>query len=405
MDLFKYRAMDSNGNSFIGTIQSENLADARIRLQQGGFIVLELNRLSIIKKLIGNIESKKIGIKYLAVFCRQLHIVLKSGVSVLRGLMVMKQQTGDKKNLSFVNNLYQEVQKGRSLSEAIEDSKFQVPYLLIHMLSVGEESGNLEDVLLRMSVYYEKEDQLRSKIIASMIYPSIMALISVGLVGFFMTFVMPEILSVFRETEAELPAVTKVIIALSDFLKANIIWVILGIIGLIVGIRYAIPYSRQRIIRAYIVNKAPFIKTVVKDILTTRFLRNFGLLLRAGVPLVKALQIVSKIMDNITIEAIIVRAIEGVKRGERMGDNLQASNYFDPVVIHMINIGQETGELDNILDSVSEHYERQSEMRLVKLTAAMEPVMIVVLGVIMGFLIIAMVLPMFEMLGSLRGRS
>jgi type IV pilus assembly protein PilC len=403
MNYFNYRAVDSIGNNFKGTIHAEDDKNARRKLMENGLIILELEKLSIIRRAIENMSSLKISNKFVSVFCRQLQIILKSGVSVLKGLSVMKEQSENKKNRAFMDKLYSEVQKGRSLSEAMRDSNFQVPFLLTNMIAIGEESGNLEEVLLRMAVYFEKENYLKSKVIGAMIYPAIMALISVGLVIFFMTFVMPEIMGVFQETEAELPAMTLFVLSITDFIKNYLVITLVAIIVLMGLIKLFVPNQVIRGIRGKVFFKLPIIKDSIKDIVTTRFLRNLGLMLRAGVPIVTALQGIAKVMDNVMLEKLINSAIEGIKRGDRLGDNFSKYKYFDPVVIHMINIGQETGQLDEIMDTMAEHYERQSEIRLMKMTAAMEPIMIVFLGIAMGFLVVAMILPMFDMLGSMRG--
>jgi type IV pilus assembly protein PilC len=403
MNYFKYRAVDSIGNNFKGTINALDNDNARQKLMENGLIILELEKLSVIKRAMENLRSSKISTKFISVFCRQLQIILKSGVSVLKGISIMKEQAENKKDKEFIEKIYSEVQKGRSLSEALLDSKFQVPYLLVNMVSIGEESGSLEEVLLRLSIYFEKENYLKSKVIGAMIYPAIMALVSVGLVAFFLTFVMPEIMGVFTETDAQLPQITTFVISLTDFIKNYGLITILGLIGLGVMVKLFVPSEFLRGLRSQLFFKTPIIKRSVKDIVTTRFLRNLGLMLRAGVPIVTALQAISKIMNNPLLEKLIHSAIEGIKRGDRLGDNFASFQYFDPVVIHMINIGQETGHLDEIMDTIAEHYERQSEVRLMKLTAMMEPLMIVVLGVVMGFLVVAMILPMFDMLGSMRG--
>ncbi len=404
MDFFRYRAVDPVGNNFKGNIYAEDIADARQKLMESGFIVLELDKLSAIKKYIETMGSKKISIKYISIFCRQMQIIIKSGVSVLKGLVVMRSQAPNKKIHAFLDRLYNEVQKGRSLSEALQDSRFQVPFLLVNMVAIGEESGDLEDVLLRMAVYYEKEVQLKSKIIGAMIYPAIMALVSVGLVIFFLTFVMPEIMGVFDDVD-DLPGITLLIINISDFVQENLALIIAGLAITISIIKVFVPADLMKAARGYVFSRIPLVKDSIRDIVTTRFLRNFGLLLRAGVPIISALQSVNKIIDNLRIKKIMDKAIEGVKRGERLGDNFATDNYFDPVVIHMINIGQETGELVEILETVSEYYEREAENKIMKLTAAMEPLLIVVLGVVMGILVIAMVLPMFDMIGNIQGQQ
>jgi type IV pilus assembly protein PilC len=402
MDYFTYRAVDSIGSNFTGTVQAIHISEARKKLMEGGFIVLELDKVSPIKKALESLRNKKISTKYISVFCRQLHIILRSGVTVLRGLTVIKEQADNKKHQEFMEKLYTEVQKGRSLSEALQDCDFQIPYLLINMVALGEESGNLEEILQRMAIYYEKEEYLKSKVLGAMIYPGVMAFVSVVLVIFFLNFVMPEIMGVFTQTEAQLPQLTTLVIEFTDFFKKYFHLMLLGVVAIIALIKVFLPLEVKRRIKSVIFTKMPMLKNAIKDVITTRFLRNFGLLLRAGVPIIPALNSILKIMDNPVLEKLINQAMEGIKRGEKLGDNFKGDNYFDPVVIHMINIGQETGQLDEIMDLVAEHYERQSEVRLMKLTSAMEPLMIVVLGMVMGVLVVAMVMPMFDMLGNLK---
>jgi type IV pilus assembly protein PilC len=397
MELFEYRAVDDRGNGINGELNAIDYFDARRRLLEKGLILVNLKKASSFKKSIDKLSVPRVSKKFLAFFCRELALILRSGVGLVKGLDIILEQTKESNSARFFEEIYKEVQKGRLLSEAFQIQRSEVPSLLISMIAIGEESGTLDEVLIRMAIYYDKETYMKSKIIGAMIYPIIMLIVSIGLIAFFMAFVMPEIMTVYMDSDIELPLITIIVIGIIDIIKAYYIYFLAIVGGLLLGGKIFIPNKKKRELYSNITRRIPVIKYVIKDLITTRLLQNLGLLLKSGVDLIAALENIQNIMGDILVERMINNTVQSVKKGSRFADTLSRQGYFDPLVSNMIKIGEETGELDQVLESLSYEYEKKSELGLMKITTASEPIMIILMGISMGILIIAMVLPMFQM--------
>jgi type IV pilus assembly protein PilC len=339
--------------------------------------------------------------KLISVFCRQLHIILKSGVNILNGLDIVRDQLHNKTLRKLVDKLFDDVQKGLSLSEAMADSGDLLPPLLVNMVSVGELSGNLDEILGQMAVYYEKENYMKDKLSSALTYPVILLSAAVIMVVFFLNFVMPEILGLLTDSGGDLPLLTRIVIAVSNFLR-NYFLVISGIVIIIlIAVRAAVPLEKRRRKLHSLLNKTPVLGVSIRNVVTSRFTRTASMMLRGGIPILFVLEAVGKVLNNSIAEIGIKAAVEGVKRGERLGDNIASCGYFDPMVTHMINIGEETGQLDSILESMADFYDKEAETSLMKMMSMVEPAFTILVGIFIGILIIAMVIPMFNMIDKI----
>lgn len=401
MPVFNYMAIDGSGKPITGTMTAGDFMDVKTRLQEDGLIPVRITRGSDLKEKLNSLVRQKVNAKVIALFCRQLHIIVSSGVNILNGLDILRNQMRNKVMRNVMGKMFNEVQKGRSLSEAMNDMKSTLPPLLVNMISVGEVSGNLDEILKNMSEYYEKESFMREKLKSAMTYPVILISVGIIMMIFFMNFVLPEIVKLITETGGELPALTRVVLGTVNFIKKYYLMFFLVVLGIYVFLRAAVPGEKYRFARDRILNSIPVVNTSIKNVVTSRFLRTVSMMLRGGIPLLPVLESVEKVLGNGIAETGVRAAIEGVKRGERLGDNMASCNYFDPIVIHMINIGEETGELDNILEAMADYYDKEAEAWLMKMMAMVEPAFTIIVGIFIGILIISMMLPMFGMLSQI----
>lgn len=403
MPLINYRAVDSNGKTQKGSLNARNIEDAKAKIKDLGLTAVKVSAGSAGLEKLKGLMAKKVNLKETAMFCRQLHIIVSSGVNILKGIDILRKQTKDKLMKEVIGKMFAQVQKGRLLSEAMSDVEASLPPLLLNMVAVGEVSGNLDRILNQMSVYYEKENYMRQKLKSALTYPVI--LISVGvLMGiFFINFVLPEIMKVVIDNGGELPQITRIVLGGINFLKQYFLIIIIGLIGAIALLKAVIPKDKFRMVKDRLIMKLPVVNVSIRNVVTSRFLRTFAMMLKGGIPIIRVLESLETIMGNAIAQSGIKAALEGVKRGERLGDNIASCEFFDPIVIHMINMGEETGGLDNIMETLADFYDKEAETGLMKLMAAVEPAFTIIVGILIGILIIAMMLPMFSMMNNVNG--
>ena len=398
---FNYRATDGKGKSINRIIMARDISDAKRKIEENGLIPVNISAGSNLMEKLNALLVTKVNTKLIALFCRQLHIIIKSGVNILNGLDILRNQTKNKQMKNIIGKMFNEVQKGQSLSQAMSDIGSNIPALLVNMVSVGEVSGNLDEILGRMAVYYEKESFMREKLKNAMTYPIILISMGIVMALFFMNFVLPEIMKLLIETGAELPLITRMVIKSVDAIKKYYLLFFIAVAGVAMAIKTTIPKEKLRLILDSLIVKIPIVSTSVRNVVTSRFMRTLSMMLKGGIPLLQVLDNAEKIMGNAIAEKGIKAAIDGVTRGERLGDNIATCGYFDPIVIHMINMGEETGELDNILEAMADYYDKEAETWLMKMMAMVEPVFTIIVGIFIGVIVVSMMLPMFGMLSQL----
>lgn len=400
MPLYKFKAVDAQGRAVYGNFRGRDPLDIKRKINEKGLTAVRIQAGSGLREMLSRATAPKLNPKSITLFCRQLHIIVSSGVNILNGLDILRNQTQDKPLKLVVDRLFNEVQKGRSLSEAMAEIEISMPPLLVNMISVGETSGNLDDILRNMAVYYEKDNFVREKLKSAMTYPIILSLAGTGMMVFFINFVLPEIMKVVQGNGAELPMITRVVMASVNFLQNYFIWIAVILAAAALSIWLLVPRSILRLLRDRLVLRLPVISTGIRNVVTSRFMRTTSMMLRGGIPLLFVLESVEKVLGNAVAENGVRAAMEGVKRGERLGANIASCGFFDPMVPHMIDIGEETGQLDHIMDTMADFYDREAEAGLMKMMAMIEPLFTLIIGVVIGILIISMMIPMFGMMSQ-----
>lgn len=396
MAKFKYRAMSGNGKKIEGNHVANSRDEVIQMITSNGYYPLMIEE--VVEST--NIElgfGEKVTTKDIAIFCRQLYTMIDAGVSINRSLNIMANQLTNKKLRKVTVQIEEDVKKGEMLSAAIKKHDDVFPQLLISMVESGEISGNLDTMMLRMSTHFEKENKLNNKIKTAMTYPTVLGIVAVCAVMFIMTFVIPTFIEMFESEGVVLPLSTQILINLSSILQENILFIIVIIICFFVAFKF---YSRTDH-GIYTISKLklhlPIIGELNKKIIVSRFTRTLSTLIASGVSLVHSLPVVAGVLGNKIAEDAINKVREEVTKGEGLSEPIKEAGIFPEMLSSMINIGEETGQLDEILNKTADFYDDEVEQAIQTTTALIEPLLIVVMGLVIGFIVISIMLPMFDM--------
>lgn len=397
MAKYKYVITDKYGKEKKGTMEANSEEAAMMKLKNDGNVVLELKEAVDIGNASWNITiGNPVKKKDITIFCKQFYSILTAGVTVVDGLRMVQDQTENKYLKEALLHVQVAVEKGDSLAEAMEAQGKIFPSLLIHMVAAGEATGNMEVAFDRICIQFDKDLRLTSMIKSAMIYPIVVLIVAVGVVIVLMTTVIPNFQQTFESMGEELPMLTQMVIAVSNFMVKNIIWVIVTIVFLIIFISLGKNTEPGKQLTSRIALKIPMFRNFAVKNAAAKFSMTMSTLIVSGVPVVEALDIVANVIENRIIRKAISDCREEVMQGIPMSEPLQASGVFPPMVTHMMKIGEETGTTEQMLDKVAEYYESEVEDATKRLTSAMEPLIIVVLAVLVGGVIGAVMMPMLS---------
>jgi len=396
---YKYKAITSNGAKIEGihTCDSKDEVIELLRKNKEFPIsideVIEGSTKITFFDIFSKVKSKDISI-----FCRQFYTMLNAGVTIITCLDILRVQTDNKKLKMAIAAVYEEVQKGRYFSESLKDQSDVFPELLINMVAAGELSGTLDTIMSRMALHYEKENRITNKVKSAMIYPIVLACIATGVVVFLMAFIVPNFVSMFSAAGVILPLPTRIMLAMSKIVTHYGIFIAVGLGIIIYALKSFFRTERGKTISDTVKLRLPIIKGVTQKLYTARFARTLSTLMGSGIPLIQSLEIVSKVVQHKLVERGIIDAIEDVKKGVSLSVPIRNMGLFPPMVYYMVNIGEESGALDDILERTADYYDEEVDTAIQRMTALMEPLMIVVMAVIAGSIVISIILPMFDMM-------
>jgi type IV pilus assembly protein PilC len=397
MQSYKYKAVTNTGSTVTGVISGENRDEIikNLRSKNQYPILVEAMQKSRDINIGGFLSGIKL--KDIALFCRQLYTMLNAGVTLVNCLDILKMQTENKKLQGIIGNLHQDVQKGKSFSEALRESNV-FPELLVNMVVAGEVSGNLDTIMSRMALHFEKENHIRNKIKGALVYPAFLGGLTIIVVIFLLTFVLPTFVSMFEGSGVAVPFLTRALISISGLIRK--FWYIL--LGIIIMISYFMSkFVRTEEGKLFIdtaLMRIPVVKGTVQKMYTSRFTRTLSTLMASGIPLIQALEAVAKVVNNKPVEQALLRTVDDVRKGVNLSIPIKNSNLFPPMVHYMINIGEESGSIDDLLERTALFYDEELDESIKKMMGLIEPTMIVLMAVIIGLIAVAMVLPMFDML-------
>ena len=401
MGLFTYKARQSDGSIISGVIEADNVRKAITNIRSQGLTVISTEEkkadiLAGVLKAINIFDKVSLGDRVL--FSRQFSTLINAGIPVIQCLNILVDQT--KKNVfkGILRDIRTNIESGEFISSAIAKHSDAFDNLYVSMVKAGEVGGALDEVLDRLALYLENIAELKRKVIGAMVYPIMIIFVAIGVVSFLLIFVIPKFKDVFAIFGEKLPAPTQILITTSDFLVKRGWIVALGIIGIVMFAGFmintvpAVKYRWHKIML-----KIPLIGELLLKVAVARFTRTLGTLARSGVPILEALEICATTSGNKVIETAIMDGRSAIKEGERISESLKTANVFPPIVVQMISIGEETGALDAMLFKVADYYDKEVDATVAALASIIEPVLIVFLGVVVGFIVVAMYLPIFSL--------
>lgn len=344
----------------------------------------------------------KVKVKDIAIFCKQLHTMLHAGMPLITALDVLMNQTENKTIRGTVKDMVNMVQKGEILSTAMKRHKKVFPSLLVSMVEAGEMTGNLDSVLERMSEHYVKENKINSKIKGAMMYPMILSILAVGVVTFLLVFIMPTFVGMFESSGVALPLPTRILMGISDILQTYWYIVISVVVGIGFALKQLVSTPQGKLFFDQLKLKLPVIGPSVAKIATSRFTRTLSTLLASGISLIQGLETSASVSGNQVVINGIGRMIEDIKKGASISSRLKSVGVFPPMMISMVSIGEESGSLEEMLEKTADFYDEELESAISRMIAIIEPLMIVVMALVIGFIVIAMMLPMFDMMNTVQ---
>jgi type IV pilus assembly protein PilC len=402
MSTYAFKAMDLAGTKASGVVEAESKQAGSDQLKQRGLIVLEITDKHASKE-IELAFLKRVKARDLAIFSRQLATMISSGMSILRSLYVLEEQTENKYLKETIVAVRRDVEAGLSLSAAMARHPKVFNPLFVAMTQAGEAGGVLEGALVRVADQLQKDDSLRRQIKSAMIYPTLVIVFAVGVMMALVAFLVPVFEGVFKQFGGQLPSITKVSVLMSHAVTGYW-WLIFALAGgaALAFVRWK-KSSWGRPQWDHFRLRVPMkIGTIVQQVAVARWSRTLSSLTSAGVPLLLALEITGKTGGNVAVEEAMDGVIASVKRGGTIAAPLAQAPIFPSMVTHMVGVGEESGALDAMLDRVAEFYEDQVEASVKALTSILEPIMIIVIGSIVGFIVISMYLPLFSVYNSIK---
>ena len=401
MATWGYVAIDKSGKEVKGSRDADNREAATRDLKNQGLIVLELNEQSVLTKDISFDFGGKPTPRDLAVFCRQFASITRAGVTIIQTLNMLAEQTENVKLQKALYAVRADVEKGESFADSLSQHDNVFPELLVQMARAGEASGNLETAMERMAIQFEKSAKTQALIKKAMIYPIVVALVAVAVVIVMLVFVIPRYMDMFAELGTELPAITRMVVSISNFIQAY--WYIIApvVIGAVFAIKTWAKTNMGKHVVGKLALKIPAVENMVTKSASAQMARTLSTLLTSGVPLVEAVDIVADTMGNIWFKEALKSAVEQIMIGVPLSQPLQECGLFPPMVYHMMRIGEEAGSTEEMLNKLADYYEEEVEMAVQSLMAAMEPAIIIVLAGIVGILIGAVMAPMVSMYAAL----
>jgi len=397
--VFTYRALDrESGQILEDQMEGSNTTAVAITLRQQGLLVINVKEQSNLSEKDILEPFKKVRLRDLVVFSRQFATLINAGLPLVRALYVLAEQTEKKQLKDAIDALGRDVEAGMDLSEALEQHPDVFNRIYVEMVKAGEIGGMLDEVLLRIADQQEKEADLRRKVISAMIYPLFVMSFALLTLTILLIFIVPIFAGLYKDLGGELPLLTSIVISVSNILTSLwgiVVYLMLGV-AFFLFLRWRKTESGRKI-WGRISLKIPLkIGAVVQKVALARFSRTFGTLSAAGVPILQALEITATSSGNWVVERALLKCRDAIREGIPLYKPLEGEWVFPPMVVRMIAVGEETGDIDGMLQKIAEFFESEVDATVKALTSIMEPVMIVVVGAIVGVIVIAMYLPMFK---------
>lgn len=405
MAIFQYEGKLLNGKRKKGRVTAVSLREAKEKLRQESILVTELAELEStgLNKEV-NLLPERVKIEHLIMYVRQFATLIRAGVPIVRATSILRVQTESKVLKKTLSQVEDDLREGIAFSEAIKKHPRVFSNFFSSMALAGEASGNLEEALDQIGLQLQKQYDVKRKVISALTYPLVVSIVAIGVVAFLMVNVVPTFASIFGQLGGELPLITRIVVAVSDFVAAYW-WLIFGgaLLALLV-FTWMLKRDKERYIIDGLLLKMPIFGPIVLKSQIALLTRSLAVLLQAAVPILSAIEITEKIVSNRVIRKGLAQARKMMAQGIPLHEPLERNDSFPPLMTQMIAVGEESGDLDSMLNEVAEFYETEVETTTDRLKSIIEPLLIVVLASIVGVIVIAIVVPMFQIYGDIQNQ-
>ena len=398
---FSYVAVDKRGKEKRGSLEAETREKALEQLKAEGLIPVSVREQGALNKEIDFSIGKKVKPRDLSVFCRQFVSITQAGVPMKEALQMLSEQTENKWLKRAISEVLLNVEKGNTLADSMRSQPDIFPPMLVNMVEAGEQSGSLEMAFSRMAVHFEKEAKLKATIKKATIYPIILVIAAIGVIAVMLLFVIPIFIDMFADLDIEMPAITMFVMNSSKWMTSHWYVVLAIIVGVVAAYKLIYRTTQGRLTIDRIKMKMPLFGKLTVKTACSQFARTMSTLLMSGISTIDALETTSKIVNNIHYTNAMLKAREEVMKGIPLSEPLEASGIFPPMVYHMTGIGEETGNVEEMLEKMADYYDEEVEMTTQSVLAAMEPIIILFMALIIGTLVIAVISPIASMYNGL----
>lgn len=399
MPVFEYKGRTLAGNTVAGEMQAKDRQELERLLRGRRILVSQVSKKPTEIKL--SFGSKKVAKVDVSRFTRQFSTMIGAGLPMVQCLEILGSQAERPEMRRIVNEVRESVSSGTTLSEALSKHRKVFDELYTNMVEAGEVGGALDTILVRLAVYREKADALVRKVKGAMVYPAVVVVVAVGVTAAMLTFIVPVFAKMFEGLGAELPAPTQVVLNISHFLQDYYLVMIVGMVAAALGFRFWLKTDGGKLSFDKFMLKTPLFGPLIRKSAVARFTRTLGTLLQSGVSILDALDITAKTAGNKVIQNAIRKSVLSIAEGDTITAPLKESGVFPPMVTQMIHVGEKTGGLDDMLGKIADFYDEEVDAAVSALTSIIEPVIIVFMGAIIGGILIAMYMPMFDIIGKI----
>ena len=398
---FQYRVITPEGKEKKGTMEGKSVEQVSGVLKAQKNVILSVSEASLMNRDINFSLGGRVSARDYSIFCRQFVSIISAGVSIINALEMMRDQTENRTLKKALGEVYEDVSKGESMAGAMKKHSKVFPSMLCNMVEAGEASGSMEVAFERMAVQFEKENKLKQSVKKAMIYPIVLLVVMVGVLFLMMIWVIPNFMGMFAELDTELPPITQAVVNMSDFVIAKW-WLILLVVAAAIALFKAYAASPSgKFVLGGIALKIPVFGKLQTKSECARLGRTLCTLLGAGVPRMDAIEITGRSMENVHYKKAMMDAKDQVMRGMALSRPLKTCGLFPPMVVHMVSIGEETGNIETMLENVANYYEDDVQVATEQVMALMEPMIIVVMAIVVGVLIMAIMQPMLTLYESI----
>lgn len=404
---FRYEGRDRLGKNKRGKMTASSRKEVIKKLREQGIVVTKLDELkagSLHLNLNLDLQLRNsVKFKDFTIFLRQFATLLEAGVSIVEATRILAEQTDSRVLRKTLTLVVEDLRAGQSLSSALAKHPKVFPPIFVSMIQTGEVSGNMDDTLERMAVYFEKQHHTRQKVKSALAYPIVIGMIAVVVVTFLLISVVPTFISLFESVGGELPGITLFVLGMSEWIQAYW-WVLFGLaFALYFGLVFVYRLERGKYLLDLVILKIPLIGKLMQKASIARLSRTLASLLDSSVPILRSVSVVRKIVGNEVLARVMDEAEEALARGQPLSESMSRHWVFPPMVTHMLAIGEQTGMMNQMLAKIADFYEQEVEHTTDQLKSVFEPIMIVILALIVGTIVLAIFLPMFEMFNQIEG--